>query len=393
MKAPDHSEDANLSRLHALADECVMCGLCLPHCPTFNLTGLETQSPRGRIALARQLQQGVAADAAVTAAFDSCLQCRACEVVCPAQVRYGEIIERARAAVTPTQARDWWQLGLKQPQVLARALGMAGTLARVWPGLTRRLGRRARWLLRARQPLPPVITPIAQTVLFAGCVARSFEREAQESLLLVAATLGLGLELIEGQGCCGALARHQGDLDQSDRQRAQHQALWSRSGVRTVVALDSGCISSLKPAEIASFKVFEACRWLLEQPQPWPLHAPSRRLRIGWFAPCTHRNVLRDANAARELLALLQNVEILPIPLAMGCCGAAGPHVLTHPDSADALARPMADAIAELQLDALASTNVGCSLHLSERLMLRGITLPVRHPVAFLADQLSHGPK
>ena len=59
-----------------------MCGLCLPHCPTFQLSGLESRSPRGRIALARQLQPDLAVDDSVVAAFDTCLQCRACEDFC-----------------------------------------------------------------------------------------------------------------------------------------------------------------------------------------------------------------------------------------------------------------------------------------------------------------------
>ena len=111
-------------------------------------------------------------------------------------------------------------------------------------------------------------------------------------------------------------------------------------------------------------------------------------MRIGVFAPCSHRHVVGDAEAAGRLLALLPGVQWVQLSTGLGCCGAAGPQLLAHPDQADALALPIIDAITDLQLDAIATTNVGCALHLAERLELRGVKLPVRHPVAFLADRL-----
>ena len=56
---------------------CVSCGLCLPHCPTFRVTGEEALSPRGRIAAIRAVHND---DAPVTPEFvsfmETCVQCR-----------------------------------------------------------------------------------------------------------------------------------------------------------------------------------------------------------------------------------------------------------------------------------------------------------------------------
>ncbi len=88
--------------LHLDEDElvaCVACGLCLPACPTYRVTGLEIASPRGRIAAMQAVQlHGAPIDAEFTAAMDACLVCRGCEVACPSSVPFGHLMEGARAA-------------------------------------------------------------------------------------------------------------------------------------------------------------------------------------------------------------------------------------------------------------------------------------------------------
>lgn len=379
-------------RLAALADECVMCGLCLPHCPTFRLSGLESRSPRGRIALASGLARGSGADtdASVRDALESCLQCRACESICPAQVRYGEIIESARALLHQQVAarKSPMERYADHPRLTAMAMAIAGRVARVWPTLTRRLGRRARWLLRAGTAIAAVPPTARATILFTGCLSRAFDSEAQHAMLRVARTCGTDLRPNPDQTCCGAIARHVGSRADADELNDRSRANWTANGTCEVVALDSGCIDALRRASTGALQVTEGCRWLLDRRDDWTSGLRSLPMRVGLFAPCSHRNVVGDATAAAQLLQLLPGIEVVPISPGFGCCGAAGPHLLAHPSQADALAEPITAAIAGLNLDAVATTNIGCALHLGERLALRGITLPVRHPVAFLTDRL-----
>src|SRR4249919_4188803 len=85
--------------LPALADRCVQCGLCLPHCPTYGLDRSESESPRGRIAYAKAVSTGILAPTAVgDLHLDHCLGCRRCEGACPAGVEYGSLLLAGRAA-------------------------------------------------------------------------------------------------------------------------------------------------------------------------------------------------------------------------------------------------------------------------------------------------------
>ncbi len=132
---------------------CVHCGLCLNYCPTYRVTRLEPESPRGRIYLARAVAEGrLELNDDVIEHWDYCLACRTCEAVCPSGVPYGRIIERVRVQVMrhhpgPVRKRLFYWLAFKQLfpdpgrlRFLARLLrlyqrsGLARLVERLLPG-------------------------------------------------------------------------------------------------------------------------------------------------------------------------------------------------------------------------------------------------------------------
>ncbi|MBA3764858.1 MAG: 4Fe-4S dicluster domain-containing protein, partial [Actinobacteria bacterium] len=170
----DHPADADL-------DSCVACGLCLPHCPTYRLTGEESASPRGRIAAMRAVADGIAeVDETFTTFMDLCLVCRACEDVCPSHVPFGRMMERARAEVEPTRGASarllrWLGLDVVLPRpALIRLVAALQPLARPF------MPRRMRALVPTRAApfarLPRVTEPAAgvevrgTVALLSGCV-------------------------------------------------------------------------------------------------------------------------------------------------------------------------------------------------------------------------------
>src|SRR5512147_1276271 len=83
-----------------LLTACVACGLCLPHCPTYRVTGREIASPRGRIAAMRAVEWDDApVDTAFRTAMEECVSCRGCEAACPSAVQFGTLMEHSRAAL------------------------------------------------------------------------------------------------------------------------------------------------------------------------------------------------------------------------------------------------------------------------------------------------------
>ncbi|NDF31196.1 MAG: (Fe-S)-binding protein, partial [Acidimicrobiia bacterium] len=198
---------------------CVGCGLCLPHCPTFRVSGEEGLSPRGRIATMKGLSTGeIDFDATAVRVLDTCVQCRACEPACPSGVPYGRMIEAATTEMADSKmVTPWWlRLGLRGLRhhrillmtrpvlVLAQRLRLAPR--RIGPG-------RLSW-----RNGPPVTSTASSPDIwvFTGCVMDVWQRHTHRAVADLAKLLGLTVATPAASGsCCGALHTHAGMHEQS----------------------------------------------------------------------------------------------------------------------------------------------------------------------------------
>lgn len=369
---------------------CVQCGLCLPHCPTFRVTGDEAASPRGRIALMRAVESGrTAIDDEVHAAIDSCVQCRGCEPACPSGVPFGHLMEDTRAALSSTHMPGWQRAAyavLGRRRALS-AVSTAGAIAQ-------RAGLVPRRFVAPRLPLrQAALTPTGEDVwLFTGCVMDAWQRDVHGAAIRVLGEAGLGVAVPgPDPGCCGALHLHAGL--RADARRLAERTMAAFPGRAAILVDSAGCGAALRDygrllgtsaAAAFSARVRDIHGALAEHSLP----APRRRLtdRVAVQDPCHLRHVQRDHLAVRTVLAPYV-VDLVELDDDGMCCGAGGAYAASEPGLAGAIRQRKLAAIERSGAAVVASANPGCSIHLAGPLAERGIT--VVHPMELIDQALA----
>ncbi len=369
---------------------CVQCGLCLPHCPTYRVTGDETMSPRGRIKLMREVQDN---DAPVTDevldAFATCVQCRGCEPACPSGVPYGHLMEQTRETLTEAgrMTPRWQRLAMKplaHPTLLGlgtSALGVAQRL-RLVPA---RLGLSASIPVR-REPLEATGTDV---YLFTGCVMDTMQRDVHRAGLEVLTAAGFGVTPTgELAPCCGALHTHAGLV--GDARRLASAMIDALDPDMPVIVDSAGCGAAMKDyghllgtesAERFSQRVLDIHEFLADHLAQLPRVEPLP-LRVAVQDPCHLRHVQRVHLATRTVLAPFVS-ELLELDDDGLCCGAGGAYSILEPELAGSIRDRKLAAIDRAAPDVVASANPGCSMHLGSA------GVPTTHPMELIHRALS----
>ena len=416
----------------AAASLCIKCGFCLPACPTYRETGLESASPRGRLELMYQAAQGNLALADIRAELSLCLGCLACETACPSGIRYRGMLDAARSddaalrrrhegqpllrrlALGPLLRTPWllravaWGLYALQRSGLRRVLGGHGLLRLVAPGLAR-MERGAPpipaplgWRARARRFLAPAgaPTPVAgkAAAILTGCVMDAVFGQVHLATAKVLHANGHGVQVPAGQTCCGALHHHAGDEDAARALARQNIAAFEAVGDAAVIVNAAGCGALMKEygalladdpdwasrAQAFSARVQDVCEFLVAH----PLRAGTRPvpLKVAYDDPCHLLHAQRIGQPPRQVLAAVPGLELVPLKEADWCCGSAGSYALTQPEMSTRLLERKVAHLRASGAQVVASGNPGCLLHLRRGLAAAGLPLRVVHPVELLAD-------
>ena len=388
---------------------CVHCGFCLNACPTYLDLGIETDSPRGRIALMRALDTGrVDWTPRVQQHFDQCLQCRACETACPSKVPYGRLMEATRAEAFaqqrwPRRRRIVWNIVMRGVFPSPRRMRLAGYGLKLFQlsgmqalvrrsGLLRRLSpaladvealspdARDRFYNNAEAARERPAEPVRLNAnLLTGCMMPLAYPETHRATVRVFARNGVAVSAPNEQVCCGALHAHGGDVEMARRLARKNIDAFLPDGAAPPDAIlinAAGCGSHLKEyghlmrndaayaGRAADFaeRVRDVHEYLVEIGFTRPTGAVNRTVTYQDSCHLSHAQNVRKA--PRQLLGSIPGLQLREMRTPDRCCGSAGIYSIMQADiSKRVLAEKMEDVLAT-GAEQVCTANPGCMLQL-----------------------------
>ncbi len=404
---------------------CMRCGMCLPHCPTYKETFLETASPRGRVALVRKVQEGELDQSERLLEYLSlCLDCQACASACPCGVNAGELVaeftcerkgaaglgfmeelilrklvphpDRLESSMLPMRA--YQRSGL---QKLVRKLGVLkmfpSALERM-EGLLPELPKRP--LRQEIHEVTPAVGPERGRVgFFLGCVMSLIFSDASRATIRLLSTLGYTVITPKNQVCCGAPNMLGGDLEGLRDEARTNIDVFAGYDVDFIVTDCGGCGAELKKyghhlhgesgAEAFSEKVRDISQVLA-------LHADELRprlkpvdLKVTYHDPCHIAHCQGIRQEPRKLMKMIPGLQYAELSEADACCGSAGTYNIAKPEMSDRILQRKLGNIRASGAQVLVTSNPGCLLQLKKGLAENLPDVRIMHLTELLAKSLA----
>ena len=414
-------------------DRCVRCGLCLPTCPTYVETLVETSGPRGRIALIKAVAEEKLdlLSPGFVHQMSECLDCRACEAVCPSGVEYGKILEPARTQIVRAQGPvRSWQARLGRAVLIGQLfahMGLMRAAARLLKfyqrsglrALVRRTGILRALGLQDVEAMAPRIsdrffTPRGQrftpqgyaratAFLHAGCIMHVAFADWNEATVRVLNAAGVEVVVPRDQGCCGAITIHAGEMPRGRELAKRNIAAFERSGADVYVVNAAGCGSALKEygdlfrddpqwhdrALAFSANVRDVLEYVDEIGLPKGSLGALRGI-VTYQDACHLAHAQRITAPPRRLLAAIPGLEIREMAESSLCCGSAGIYNVTQPEMAQRLQARKVDRVLEVSPEIVATGNPGCALQIRNGLdRANAPHIAVKHVIQLLDESLS----
>lgn len=403
---------------------CMRCGMCLPSCPTYKETFLETASPRGRVALVRKVQEGELDQSERLLEYLSlCLDCQACASACPCGVNAGELVaeftcerkesvglgfmeelilrklvphpDRLEASMLPM--RLYQRSGL---QKMVRKLGilkMFPTPLERMEGLLPALP--ARPLRQEIQEITPARGEERGTVgFFLGCVMSLIFSDASRATIQLLSSLGYRVITPRDQVCCGAPNMLGGDLEGLRQDAIKNVEIFGRHKVDFIVTDCGGCGAELKKyghhlegdheAGAFSSKVRDISQLLALHVDQLQAKLQPLPMKVTYHDPCHIAHCQGIRREPRDLLKLIPGLQYVELAEADACCGSAGTYNIERPEMSDRILQRKLDNIAASGAEVLVTSNPGCLLQLKKGLADHLPRVRIMHLTEVLAASL-----
>ena len=383
---------------------CVHCGLCLNHCPTYKLWGLEADSPRGRIRQIVLVDQGrLPLGDSFVKHIDQCLDCRACETACPSGVEYGKLVEAARAQIDQHYRRPFFSRVarsfvfrglLPYPrrialvarllyvyqrsglQSLARASGILGAMGlagkeKLLPPIDKTF-----FFSKLGRTYPAAGLRRARVALFAGCIAQVSFSALHEATIRVLTANGCEVVVPANQTCCGALPAHAGVRDVARSLARKNLSVFLSGEFDAVITNAAGCGSTLKEyehlfaagapehekAHAFRQKMRDATEFLADL--GLSAHLEAMPLRVTYQDSCHLLHGQKIREAPRKLLRSIPGLELIEMVMADYCCGSAGSYNVTETQTSLALLKEKMKHARATNAPVIVTANPGCLLQM-----------------------------
>jgi glycolate oxidase iron-sulfur subunit len=424
------SELALKSLDYSVLQQCMHCGMCLPTCPTYDLTKLEKHSPRGRIALMRAIADDrLELGPAFGEEMSYCLGCLACETACPAGVDYAHLFEVARSdveksGVMANPVRSVVRTAsLKILFTHPRLLRLVGRILWLYQAtgaqcLFRRLGltRLLPAKLRELEPMTPVVRskfshqligPLEKPVdgtryrvgLLTGCVQDLVFADINRDTADVLLANGCEVVTPPVQPCCGSIHGHNGEHAVAQEMARRMIDLFDPFTFDAIITNAAGCGSHLKHygrlladdrdyavrAREWDRKLKDINEWLVEIGFRIPAPEAADSQKVTYHDACHLCHGQKITRQPREILQAIPGVELTELPESNWCCGSAGVYNITQPETAAILQERKVGKIASTGAAVVATCNPGCHLQLVNGVRQAGLDIRVTQPVTLLA--------
>lgn len=378
-------------------DLCVMCGMCLPHCPTYQLYQTETESPRGRIALIQSIEnKQIEPTQKALKHIDHCLNCLNCETICPSKVPYGKLIDQFRQQHQKRISRSFISKQIltrcAKPSGLETFHSVAGLpIIKQLLKLSAPLAGISSSLLSApaiklKTFYPASIQSRGSVSFFTGCSGKHLDASTLNDAAQILNQLGFDVLIPDEQNCCGALHQHNGLQEVAQSLMTKNQAQLQQEDSLAILFFSPACGASLQ--QLKQIPVRDIRSFIDEQLQLHPLKFHPCDSSVALHESCSHRNMQKIKQLNHQLLSHIPDIHVTESAQPALCCGAGGLQTLNYPQQASSLLNTKLASFDLTQTNILLSDNIGCSLHIKSAITAYNPDIEVLHPVSLLARQL-----